>query len=139
MVETLAAILAPVIVTVVGGLVSWGIAEGTRYLRAKTRNEVLGAALAQVGNITQSVVSDLEETMKKGMAARTQDGKLTMAEAKALKEAALSRINNQLPAKLEKAARAGVNDLDQYIQGRIEEAVSAKKASVASNFFCRRW
>lgn len=121
--EQLMAILIPVTVTVVGTLMSAGLAMLTNYIRTKTKNEKLAAAMDQISEITMTVVRDLEHTVRK----KVSDGKLTPDEAHDLKKTAISMIRGQIPKAVETASRAGLNSLDMHIAGKVEQAVCVVK------------
>lgn len=117
------AIVVPAAVTVVGALVSWGLAELTRYIRMRTKSEAAERAMQQITELANNVVQELEVSAR----ARSADRKLTAEEGRQLKDEAVRRIKRQLPDAVEAAARGGVNDLRSFLGGKVEEAVTVQK------------
>lgn len=128
----IAAIFTPFIAPVISALASWVMAELVRFLRSKTKNETLGAALDQISETATAAVQSLEVEFTRAMA----DGKLTKEEALQIKEMALDRVKENLPAWVQKAARMSEGALYDYISGKIEEAnLLTKRMKTAPDFF----
>jgi len=121
--EQLMAVIVPALVSVIGLLMSWGLAELTRFIRTKTKSQAVSSAMEQVGEITWNTVNEIEKSVRKS----TEDGALTPAEARELKAIALARIKGQLPKTVQAAVKAGVNSLDDFLAGKVEEAVLTYK------------
>ena len=116
-------LLAPILVTVVTALVSWGLAEASRYIRARTNNENALMAMEDISALTRTVVSEVGQTFK----VAAEDGKITAAEGQHMKNIALDRIRNQIPPLVVKHAEKAVNDLEAFIESRIEREVAKSK------------
>lgn len=116
--------IAAGLITIVGALVSWGVAELTRYIRAHTKNEHARAAMHEVGELAESVVRNLEQEFKRAGA----DGKLTPEEIQAIKRTACERTMKAIPGVTQKALNMGVGALVEYIGGQVESKVFKVKA-----------
>lgn len=115
--------LAPVLITVVTALVSWGLAEASKYIRSKTKNENALKALDDVSLIVRTSVSEVGQMFITAAA----DGKITVEEGRAMKNQVIMKVKKQIPPLVEKHAKFAVNDLNDFIAARIErEVVKAK-------------
>jgi len=115
--------LVPILVSVVGILVSWGLAELSGYIRSKTRNENALKAMEDISALVRTTVSEVGETFQKASA----DGKITRAEAISMKTTAIKKVKAQIPPLVKKHALLAVNSLEDFIAGRIEREVSKAK------------
>ena len=116
--------LAPVLVSVVGILVSWGLAELSGYIRSKTRNENVRMAVDDLCAIVRTTVSEVGETFQKA----ASDGKPTREEGIEMKNLAIAKVKVQIPPLVEKHALLAVNDLEKFISARIEREVVKLKS-----------
>ncbi len=123
--EDILALLIPAFGSILSALASWGMFEGTRYLRSKTKSDTAKHALDILSTTTGSVVHELEKTV---VAEYKKDGKLTPENIAHIKDAALSKIKNQLPIVIQKTAGQAVLSLDDFIKGQIEKSVKEMKA-----------
>ena len=114
-------ILAPVAVTVAGTVVTWGLAEVARFMRARVRNEETREALSRVMEAAQSVVAELEVSMRRELAGT---GKLSPAQAVALKRRAVNLVESQLDPGTRGTLTTAVNGmLEEYLSGVVERAL----------------
>uniref|UniRef100_A0A6H1ZBU4 Holin n=1 Tax=viral metagenome TaxID=1070528 RepID=A0A6H1ZBU4_9ZZZZ len=111
--------LVPILVSVVGILVSWGLAELSGYIRSKTRNENALKAMEDISALVRTTVSEVGETFKKAAA----DGKITSDEGRQMKALAILKVKDQIPPLVEKHALLAVNNLNDFIASRIEREV----------------
>jgi len=118
---------APVLGTIVTGLVSWGVVELTKYVRTKTKNEMANQAISQICQTVQATVADLKQTMVPAMQKVAADGKITKEDATVLKNLAVEKINKQVPKAIEQAALLSVNSVSALIEAEIERAVGETK------------
>lgn len=121
-------VVAPAL-PVLGALVVWALKKLGDYLTAKSA-ESKGALVAlKLTGAAQSVVAELNATLRPQLEAALADGVLTEAEKKALKEAALTSLKTKLPAELMGAA-SGIfgSFLDTHLSGLVEQAVLQQKA-----------
>jgi hypothetical protein len=118
---------APVLGTIMTGLVSWGAIEITKYIRTKTKNEAAHNAISQICHTVETTVVELNQTMVPAMQKAATDGKITKEEAEELKDLAMERINNQIPIAMKQTANLAVNSVSALISGEIEKAVGEAK------------
>jgi len=123
MIEELTATILPALLTVISALATWGLAELTRYIRTKTKSQAVADAMDRIGEITLNTVAEIEKSIRQAGA----DGKIDADEAKHLKTLAIERVKAQLPVAVKAAARGGVNSLDDYLAGKVEEMVTITK------------
>lgn len=115
--------LSPIVVSVVAILVSWALAELSKFIRSKTKNENALKALNDISGLVKATVSEIGQTFQKASA----DGKITQAEAVLMKRQAIQKVKAQVPPLVEKHALLAVNSLENFISARIErEVVKAK-------------
>ena len=112
-------ILAPIIVSVVGILVSWGLAEISMYIRNKTKNENALKAMEDISALIRTTVSEVGQTFEKSSA----DGKITREEGVAMRNIAINQVKAQIPPMVQKHALLAVNNLNDFIASRIEREV----------------
>lgn len=114
------------IVIAAAGLVFTGVViplfnAAFAWLRGKTQNEALLAALSEAQTVADNVVSSLKATVTDGLKAKSADGKLTAAEAKEVAETALRLFLSDLSARSLALIEKGADDITAYA-GRLLEA-----------------
>lgn len=119
--NTAVTILLPIVITSLGTLATIGLKRFNSWLATREMGERMKTAVLQLSEATVAAVADLEVTMRPYMS----DGKLTPNEQRQIKEAALNRIKLQAPGALQALTAAGMADLDNLINGKIETAVMA--------------
>ena len=112
-------ILAPVMVSVVGILVSWGLAELSMYIRNKTKNENALKAMEDISALVRTTVSEVGQNFE----VAAKDGKITRDEGVTMKNIAIAKVKAQIPPLVEKHALLSVNNLNDFIASRIEREV----------------
>lgn len=115
--------LAPILITVVTALASWGLAEVSKYVRSKTKNENALKALDDVSLLVRTSVAEVGQTF----ITAAGDGKITVEEGRAMKNQVILKVKKQVPSLVEKHAKLAVNDLDDFIAARIEREVVKTK------------
>lgn len=128
--EDIIAVLTPIFVSVIGLLASWGLAELSRFIRSRTDNEIVKGAIATLGEVVETTVRELGQTVK----AAGADGKFTAEEKAAIKNQAITHVRSQLPAAVQKNALKAVNDLEKYINSRIERSYAETYKNADSDF-----
>lgn len=124
--STLEAILkylvAPLI-PLVGGALVWALKALVSFLNTrKDESKVAGVSLA-FAELAQSVVIELETTMRPQLQKALADGKLSPEEGAALKTEALRILKEKAPAGLMSAASAVFGGaLDTWLGGLVERA-----------------
>lgn len=121
---------APVLGTIITGLVSWGVVEITKYVRQKTKSESANEAVSQICQIAQTTVAELNQTMVPAMQKAAADGKITKEDALHLKKLAVEKINKQIPGAIEQSAKLAVNSVSALIEMQIEKAVGESKTAI---------
>lgn len=124
-------LVAPLL-PVLGGLLAFALKKLSDYLMARSA-ESKGALVAnKLVGAAQSVVAELNATLRPELEAALADGVLTEVEKAKLKEHALQLLKTKLPADL-LAAASGIfgGFLDTYLGGLIERAVIDQKATAA--------
>ena len=115
--------LAPIIVSIVGILVSWGLAEISKYFRSKTKNENALSAIDDITSLVKASVSEVGQTFQKAAV----DGKITKEEGILMKEQVIEKVKTQIPPLVEKNALLAVNKLEDFIATRIEREIVKSK------------
>ena len=121
--EVMAAQMIPVIAVTLATLVSVGLVRLNKWLKMKTGSEAVAAA----GEIVAATVNELTATTVKELKAAAADGKLTMDEARQVKNQAVFLAKSQLPPAVAKAAALAVGDIGDFIGGKIEQTVAETK------------
>lgn len=124
MTDILISQVIPVLVTAAGSILTTllmiGMKRANEWIRTKVESQRMETALIQLSEAVGGVVMDLEAEVRRFMT----DGKLTQDEQRSLKALARGRIEAQAPAALSALALAGIRDMEGFINGKIEEAVS---------------
>lgn len=120
--------VVPALITVLGPLAIWALGQLVVFLRAKSgESKVAGIALVFT-EAAQSVVAELEVTLRPKLAAALADGVLTRAEKDELKAAALTALKTKLPPALLQGASGLFGPfLDTWLGGLIERSVQQQK------------
>lgn len=124
--EELVKVLTPILVTVVGGVTTWILAELSRWIRTKTKNENALAAIEDIVALVRTAVSEVGQTVQ----AAAADGKFTPEERKGMKELAMGKVKTQIPHAVERNAIRMINTVDDFIAARIEREVAKAKRGV---------
>ena len=117
----------PIVMSIIGLLLSWALLELKNYLKSKIKNEAALTALNTVDNIVQTVVADVRATVKADLERAREDGKVTKEEGIQIKNHALERINALVPAELKKSLGPMIANFEKYISSKIEEEVERTK------------
>ena len=116
--------VTPMLVTVISTIISAFIIIGMKrineYIKERVKSERLESALIQVNEAVATTVLDIEAEVRRFMS----DGKLTKDEQRILKDMARIRIMNQAQQSLETLTKSGLQNLNDYINGKIEQAVA---------------
>lgn len=120
--------LAPLLYTGVLGMVGWMLHHLRAYFQAKAAESKLFQVGARLTDLADSVVADLEATMKPELQAAVADGVLTKAEITRLREVALGRLKQLAGEKglgeILSVLKIAAPGLDVYLNGIIEKAVA---------------
>lgn len=121
--DQILALLVPALVTAIGLMVTLGLHKLKVYVATRTDNATIAFALGRLGDIIQTVVDDINQSVKQA----ASDGKLTKEEALALKDLAVSRVFAQIPPDLAAVLDKTVGDLRAWVDSKIEQAVYEAK------------
>ncbi len=120
--------ILPGLVTVGGPLILWALTALSGFLKAKAGESKVFGVLSVVTEAANSVVAELNVTLKPQLQAALADGVLTDAEKKQLKDSALLVLKTKLPAATLGAAQGMFGPmLDTWLGGLVERAVIDQK------------
>lgn len=130
------AALAPVIVTLLTGIVTAVLVALRSWLTEKAKTSKLAAGLLKAESAAEAAVAEVNAGMSADIAKALEDGVITEDEKKALKEKALSLTMRTLgekgQAELEKALGTTGSGMVGFVSGLIEKKVEAAKAAPPS-------
>jgi hypothetical protein len=120
-----------ILVTLVGGMLTWALGMFSKWLSSRTKNEGTVAIIAQATDAAQTAVAAVQGTTVAGLKAANADGKLTAEEAKAVLADALAAAKAVLGTKgldtLKSAINLGEKTADEWLTKKIEAEVTAAK------------
>ena len=119
-------ILTPLLATLLVTLVSWGVYELKKFVKAKTDNELLLGTVDAIGEAANATVAELNATLKKEL---EEAGPLTKESAAEIKDVAVRQVKAMLGTQATKVASKVIVDLDAYIGGKVEESVTGAKVT----------
>jgi hypothetical protein len=123
----------PTVLTALGGVATAAMVKLTSWLHSKEQESKLARVTAVVADTAQSVVAELDATLRPQLEAAMADGVLTDAESQKLKSAALEILKNKLPANITNLATKFFGAaVDTWIAGHIERAVNDVKLAGAN-------
>lgn len=116
-------IVSPVLVAVL----TWIAAKLASFISGKVKNEYLRGVLVRLDDAVITAVKDLQQTVVDEIKAANADGKISEAERKRIKDAALANVKSYLGAKgirvLSEVLGLSANALDGFISSKVEAAV----------------
>jgi hypothetical protein len=119
-------ILTPLLATLLVTLVSWGVFELKKFVKAKTDNQLMWNAADAIGEAANATVAELNATLKKEL---EKDGGLSKENAAEIKAVAVRQVKAMLSTQATKVASKVIVDLDGYIAGKVEEGVTGAKVT----------
>lgn len=120
--------VVPALVTVLGPLLIWALSALATFLKSKASESKVFGVLSVVTEAANSVVAELNATLKPQLQAALADGVLTQAEKDQLKAAALQVLKTKLPAATLASAQGMFGPLlDTWLGGLVERAVIDQK------------
>src|SRR4051812_43529929 len=90
-------------------MLTWLGVEGAKWLKARTGNENLAAALTRLTDTVNTVVAEVQQTIVTELRKKAADGQLSAQDIAEVKAAALERIRKYL-------GPDGVQILGQYLK-----------------------
>jgi hypothetical protein len=125
--------VVPALITVLGPLAIWALSALAGFLKAKSSESKVFGVLSVVTEAANSVVAELNATLKPQLQAALADGVLTQAEKDQLKAAALTVLKTKLPAATLASAQGMFGPmLDTWLGGLVERAVTEQKPPVTT-------
>ena len=106
---------------------TWAGARMAAYIRRAVDNEYLRGVLVRLDEAVINAVKDLQQTVVDELKATTADGKISDAEKKRLKDAAMANVRSYLGVKgigvLAEVLGLSGGALDRFLGSKIEAAV----------------
>lgn len=128
LVKLLVANLLPLLITVLSPLLMAAMAYLSSYLRAKSAESKAAKVGLVFSEAANSIVAELNATLKPQLLEALKDGKLTEEERGKLKTTALEALKSKLPVALMDSAKGMFGGfVDTWLAGLIERAVVAQK------------
>ena len=90
------------------------------WLKSKTENEALQAALSEAQALADNVVASLQQTVVDGLKERSTDGKLTADDAREVYELAVERFLADLSDKSTELLKNNADDFIQFVTNLLE-------------------
>lgn len=102
------------------------IAAGFKWLRNKTQNEAIKAAIFEAEKIADQTIYSLNQTIVDGLKEKNADGKLTAGEAKEVMELAIHNFIADVSSGTLSVLSENADNIEQYIKNLIESRLYFK-------------
>lgn len=90
------------------------------WLKSKTENEAVQAALAEAQAVADTVVASLQQTVVQGLKQRSTDGKLTADDAREVADLAVEMFLSDLSARSLAVIEENADDIIAYVGNLLE-------------------
>lgn len=100
------------------------------WLKSKTENEAIKAALDEAQTVADTVVTSLQQTVVDGLKAKAADGKLTADDAASVAEMATQQFFDDISDKSLELLESHTMDIEAYIKRVIESQLLKLKIGV---------
>ena len=100
------------------------------WLKGKTENEALKAAIDEAQTVANTVVTSLQQTVVDGLKAKSADGKLTAEDAASVAETAAQQFFDDISDKSLELLESHTMDIEAYIKRVIESQLLKLKIGV---------
>ncbi len=90
------------------------------WLKSKTENEAVQAALAEAQAVADTVVASLQQTVVQGLKQRSADGKLTADDAREVADLAVEMFLSDLSARSLAVIEENADDIIAYVGNLLE-------------------
>jgi uncharacterized membrane protein YhiD involved in acid resistance len=97
------------------------------WLKGKTQNEAIKAALDEAKSVADQVVASLQQTMVDELKAKSADGKLSAEDIKAISTKAFDMFVSDLSQKSLALIADNANDITAYVKNLIESRLTLLK------------
>lgn len=113
----------PGLVTLLGALISLAVNRLAVYIKTKTANKTIEFAMERLSHTTDTVVAATTQTVVADVKKASEDGKLSLDDAKKIKSDAVDEILRLLNKDIVDIIKGHVGDFDGFIHNKIEQAV----------------
>jgi hypothetical protein len=100
---------------------------GFTWLKSKTHNEALLAALTEAEKVADQVIAGLQVNVVDGLKAKSADGKLSPEEAGSVMEKAIGAFIGDISQKSLDVLNDKADDIEAYIKNLIESRLAVYK------------
>lgn len=97
-----------------------GIKAWFAWLKGRTKNEALQAALSEAQTVADNVVASLQQTVVNDLKAKSADGKLSAEDIKSIADTAIDRFLSDISGQALDVIEANANDIVAYVSNLIE-------------------
>lgn len=98
-----------------------------KWLRSKTKNEALVAALTEAETIATNVVISLQTNVVEALKIASKDGKLSDQEVSEIKKKAVEMFLSDLSKQSYKVINANADDIGAWVQNLLEKRLLVMK------------
>lgn len=121
--------MVSVAMTAVSTFFMYGLHQVTKHFKEKTKNERTKMALDMMDNLVTGAVKQTEQTLVQGLKDANEDGKLTPAEMRTLRNTVAEKVLKNATEQTKTEVLKVVPDLQSYVQTKIEETIHDIKIS----------
>ena len=100
------------------------------WLKSKTKNEALAAALAEAETVAMNVVAGLQANVVEGLKAKSADGKLTTDEIQSLIQLAFSGFVRDLSKQSYDVITENADNIENWVYNLIQKKLAELKAGL---------
>ena len=116
-------VVSPVLVAAL----TWAAAKLASFIRSKVDNEYLRGALVRLDDAVVTAVKDLQQSVVAEIKAASADGKISEAEKRRIKDAAIANVKSYLGTKgirvLAEVLGLSGGAIDNFLGSKVEAAV----------------
>lgn len=103
------------------------VKAGFTWLKTKTNNEALLAALGEAEKVADQVVAGLQANVVEGLKAKSADGKLSTDEIKVVSKQAFDAFVSDISQKSLEVLADKADDIEAYVKNLIEQRLAVYK------------
>lgn len=123
--------LTQIVIAIVGlvfsGVIIPLVTAAFKWLKGKTENEAVKAAMDEAERVADSVIASLQQNVVEGLKAKSADGKLSADDARDVADQAIDMFISDLSSKSLKVIQDNADDISAYIQNLIESRLLQSK------------
>lgn len=117
-------VIYPVLVAILTGLISWGLAVLVGWLNTKIKNENMRLALKYARDI---IIAEVAKTAQNFVDDLKKNGEFSSDKQAEALEMTLNNVKKQLTAEAAVAVNAITDDAEEWLLAEIEKAVKSSK------------